>query len=258
MHLLELPLEIFQAILAHAIPSYPSWPYDFTQLQLVNKTFAREAREVLFAKRTFGSITATDADILYATRTVRETIDWKAAQLATTDWEARRNICQSLSRLATCHYRPIVIKTLMESPHGVGSREKTEGLGQSSNAAEHRLCAAAYLGNMTLTQSLLSQGVDINGESDIFGLPLLSAAYGGHMELVLFLLEKGADPNGGVIQGNTKEERRHVRMFTSLSQGWTALEAATAGGHEAIVDLLLNLNIGISSSIQFNSIQDHT
>jgi ankyrin repeat protein len=100
---------------------------------------------------------------------------------------------------------------------------------------------------MTLTQSLLSQGVDINGESDIFGLPLLSAAYGGHMELVLFLLEQGADPNGGVIQGNTKEERRHGRMFTSLSQGWTALEAATAGGHEAIVDLLLNPNIGISS-----------
>ncbi|KAL3444821.1 ankyrin repeat-containing domain protein [Aspergillus insuetus] len=261
MHLLELPLEIFHAILAHAIPTDRSWPYDFTQLQLVNKTFAREAREVLFATRTFRygncwntlgnhylchRALAPDANILYATRTVRQTTDWIAAEQATTNWKARRSICSSLSRLATCHYRPIVHETLTESPHGVGLRERTEGLGQSSNAAEHRLCAAAYLGNMTLAQSLLSQGVDINEESDIFGLPLLSAAYGGHLKLVLFLLEKGADLNGGVIQGDTEAQRRDVGMFTSLSQGWTALEAATAGGHEAIVRLLLDSNIGTS------------
>ncbi|KAL3486618.1 ankyrin repeat-containing domain protein [Aspergillus germanicus] len=230
------------------------------------ETFAREAREVVFATRALRYVSswpqlsagylchcalAADSDVFYAMRTVRQTTDWIAAQLTITDWQDRHDICYRLSHLATCRHRAIVHTTLSGSSLRFSMTEKTQGLRQSSDAAVHRLSATAYLGNMALVQTLLDLGADVNGKSDVLGRPLTAAAYGGHLSIVQLLVEKGADVSGGELQWKAKEEiyDDNLMMFTRCSnQMRSALEAAAAAGHEPIVELLLQPSLGISRS----------
>jgi ankyrin repeat protein len=141
--------------------------------------------------------------------------------------------------------------TPTESAHGFSMREKTQGLDQASDASVHRLSAAAHLGNMALVQTLLDQGADVNEESHVLGRPLTGAAYGGHLSVVQLLVERGADVSGGALQWKAETEGRdgNLWMITrSSNQIRSALEAATAAGHEPIVDLLLEPSLGISRS----------
>ncbi|KAL2829259.1 ankyrin repeat-containing domain protein [Aspergillus cavernicola] len=135
---------------------------------------------------------------------------------------------------------------------------KWQGDKQSSDAPEHWLSAAAYIGDFALVQLIVEQCVNVDGESDIFGTPLVNAAYGGHLTLVRFLLGKGADVNSGALQLTEIESReaerymgRFIEKFLFLPGyrcPWIALGAAAVAGHEEIVKLLLEPDLKLSRS----------
>lgn len=130
------------------------------------------------------------------------------------------------------------------------------GVGQRSDAAEHILSAAAYLGDISLVDHLLAQDVDVNLRSNVFGQPLRNAALKGHLEIVQLLLNKGADPEGG-SHPRTEEDRQAVeskhgkesleQRFPNLRQlGDTAVEAAAQKSHQKALQLLLQPGFHIS------------
>lgn len=81
------------------------------------------------------------------------------------------------------------------------SQSMRTGVGQESDAPEHVLSAAAYLGDISLVQYLLAQGVDVNVRSNIFGPPLRNVALKGHLEIARLLLDSGANTDNGCLPG---------------------------------------------------------
>ncbi|KAL3455326.1 ankyrin repeat-containing domain protein [Aspergillus heterothallicus] len=262
MLLLELPLEIFHMILARTIVQ--GHAERFTQLQLVNKTFAREARNVVFCSRLFQRVgqwdpfvfeylcnraLAPDAYHYYAIRAVRKCTDWICAQQPRNYSE--RETCYTLSRSAALCCNEILHKTLHNSTHKCTEAQKRERGHQSSDSIQHQLCAAACIGNLGLVRSLLLNGADVNAKSDIFGSPLLNAAREGHTAIVQFLLEKGADPECDTVQWTTESERKDVQRFIFRrmnKEPWTPLGGAAFAGHGEIVNLLLGAPYSVSRS----------
>ncbi|KAL3458318.1 ankyrin repeat-containing domain protein [Aspergillus heterothallicus] len=246
MHLFDLPLEIFHAILAQTLPTKYNWRQlpmhrgDLTEIQLVNTL-------------------APDAYVYYATRTVRQSTDWIVAQLSAQD--RRQEICRALSHSAACRYRSLKNNMVGAAlkPTYSGAEYRT-GLGQSSDAPAHRLSAAACIGDLALIQLLLDQGVDVNGRSDIFETALVNAARWGHLSLVQFLLANGADLHrdvihevGGWVDDDIKDL---VGWFQQQPEFSHALQAAAFGGHEHIISLLLEprWKLSRSSCTYFNAV----
>ncbi|KAF9885858.1 hypothetical protein FE257_012330 [Aspergillus nanangensis] len=268
MELLELPLEIFRQILTELI--YNIDPGALIQLQLVNKTFAREAMTLVFSTRRFRVLDglyhpsaprylckrafAPDADDFYAIRTIRHTANWMAGQSGFLD--RPQQICLSLSRSAVVHKLPILWDAL-------GRDEKREGGMQTSDALEHRLSAAACLGDLSLVKTLIADGANVNGQSDILGTPLANASLEGHSTVVQFLLNEGADIDGGATEW-TEAERKTVETWSSIilplrfgatlfpTHGGfsprTPLGAAAFAGQEETVKILLDPSRNLSRS----------
>lgn len=60
------------------------------------------------------------------------------------------------------------------------------------DSSAHVLATAAFLGDQKLVETLLSDDVNLNNASDLFGMPLLAAARNGQIETVRYLLRNGA------------------------------------------------------------------
>lgn len=169
-------------------------------------------------------------------------------------------ICLAISLAAADYESPMVVATLMGmetyidgGDHGTFMAIYTNpGYSQASDAPVHLLSAAAYLGDLSLVSGLLHSlpDMDVNTLSDIFGKPLLNAARMGHRDVVRLLLQRGAD---GKYRGYplTEDYRHGLEIWYSCK--WTgechvgcegrivctALEAAALGGHEDVVELVL-------------------
>ncbi|KAL4879754.1 ankyrin repeat-containing domain protein [Aspergillus karnatakaensis] len=265
MNLLDLPLEIFHLILAEVIDLVHC--QDFTELQLVNKTFAREAQKVLFLNRQFRScgnwnamalsylryrVLAPDADLYYATRTVRQCTDWIIGASPTANPQQPEKLCYALCHSVICRGTQILQRTFTGLDCNFTETQKRQGEEQASDAPEHRLCAAACIGRLDLVQSLVDQGVDVNVESDIYGAPLWCAARGGHLPVVQWLLHKGADSYSGAIcwrEGDKETIVDHLRRMNGGYRPYTALQAAAAAGHEELVRLFLEPPFNVSRPV---------
>ena len=84
------------------------------------------------------------------------------------------------------------------------------------------LILAAIEGNLSIVESLLSHGAEVDQRDSEGATALLAAAENGHDEIVRILVGSGADVNG-----------KDTRI------GWTPLMAASLRGHLATVRLLL-------------------
>ncbi|KAL2860988.1 ankyrin repeat domain-containing protein [Aspergillus lucknowensis] len=197
---------------------------------------------------------APDAGVYYPIRTVRDCTDWIVARLSAPG--RRREICATLSRAAAEPPAGVIHAVLTENNYGYSDDQKRMGHGQRSDAPAHRLCSAICISDISLVRSLLDEGIDVNGKSDIFGSPLTCAARGGHLQAAQLLIEIGADVNLDVTLTTGRKEMSKLSAPGGFRAPWTALDAAAAGGHEEIVKLLLepHLNLSRSSCSFFNAI----
>ncbi|OJJ06000.1 hypothetical protein ASPVEDRAFT_45425 [Aspergillus versicolor CBS 583.65] len=192
----------------------------------------------------------------YAFRTIRRCVEWIAEQESAID--QRQEICHTLSRSAILHGgRPLRAAVRLNPYTDYQSRE---GLRQTDQAPEHLLAAAARVGSTSLVQRLLDQGADVNGESDLFGTPLVNAARGGHLLLVRLLLEKGADSDCASLELTEQEIGDELFLddfpgrLNSMSPikeeraPFSPLSAAAFAGHMEIVQLLLSPQLRLSRS----------
>lgn len=133
------------------------------------------------------------------------------------------------------------------------------GSGQQSDAPEHVLSVAAYLGDVSLVENHLAQGVDLKVRSNIFGPPLRNAALGGHLEILRALLDKGANADSGclpgteegwqVVKGQHHEKTSFEKWIPNTTDlPSTAVEAAARNGHREVLQLLLKPEFGIPRS----------
>lgn len=103
----------------------------------------------------------------------------------------------------------------------------------------HLIVIAAYLGKSEVVRSLLSQGANPNDLSYHFGFALPAAAKRGHDGAVKLLLENGADISRPIWVHSPYRDERYAS---------TALVAASQGGHENVMRLLLRPEYNLPTS----------
>jgi len=91
----------------------------------------------------------------------------------------------------------------------------------ASSSIGNALEAAAMNGHVSITNSLLQEGVDANSKGGTYGTALQAAAYRGHSKVAELLLDASADV---YLPGITKD----------------AFHAAAEGGHENVIRLFLD------------------
>ncbi|KAL8688165.1 MAG: hypothetical protein Q9218_005855 [Villophora microphyllina] len=102
--------------------------------------------------------------------------------------------------------------------------------GQDSNEGLHLLAAAARLGHTQIVLQLLTTGVDANGISEYYGKPSHQAVLRGHDDILLLLIQHGT-----IVNDDEVDPR-----FGRRAHCGSTLQAATLGGHQHTVSLLLD------------------
>ncbi|KAJ7327647.1 ankyrin repeat-containing domain protein, partial [Mycena albidolilacea] len=87
---------------------------------------------------------------------------------------------------------------------------------------------ASYYGHFKIVEMLISQGVDVNFQSRVYGTALQAASSEGHRDIAELLINTGADVN--------VQDGRYC----------TALQAASWNGHKDIAELLINMGADIN------------
>jgi len=101
------------------------------------------------------------------------------------------------------------------------------------------LQAASSYGHIETVRLLLNRGADVNAQGGIHGNALQAAATRGRNNIVQWLLNKGADVNA---KGTYFHTRTKTSLWSGKRSGWTSgnpLRAASHGGHDKTVQLLL-------------------
>lgn len=123
------------------------------------------------------------------------------------------------------------------------------------------LARNAELGNVEMVQQLLDAGADIHGGERLNRNPLVIAARYCQEDVVDLLLERGADPNNQHMQqrgsplcaaaagGSMAIVRKLLDRGANVGEDdWWPLSHAVRLEHTAMVELLLDLNIGSAGS----------
>lgn len=96
-----------------------------------------------------------------------------------------------------------------------------------------KLAAVAAAGNLSQVQQLLSEGIDPNTESELFGLPVQQAALNNHLDIVTILLHQ---PSGRVSTPDASNSEQ-TNAYAA------ALIATSSAGHDIMVHFILSSSI---------------
>jgi ankyrin repeat protein len=99
---------------------------------------------------------------------------------------------------------------------------------------------ASRNGHETVVQMLLDKGADLNALSGSLDTALQAASRSGQEKVVQILLDKGADVNAQSGSLDTALQPTSWSMRVSKGSFGTALQEASSGGHEKLVQILLD------------------
>ncbi|KAI0853397.1 ankyrin [Daldinia vernicosa] len=160
----------------------------------------------------------------------------KAIDLLTQQTEEGRNEQHQIIAEAICAMHP----------YGIKIWHRTINI-NTHIEAQNILSGAIVLGNLPLVKSLLeapNASAQVNFETPYFGRPLQLAAVWGHLHIVRYLIDRGANPRAISYDsedndGRNWDARNWDAHMPAFALPVVALRAAALGGHEDIVNLLL-------------------
>uniref|UniRef100_A0A7R9VBX9 Ankyrin repeat domain-containing protein n=1 Tax=Chlamydomonas euryale TaxID=1486919 RepID=A0A7R9VBX9_9CHLO len=116
-----------------------------------------------------------------------------------------------------------------------------------------KLISAAYDGRLLDVEDLLSEGADVNGQTEDGRSPLMSAVGEGHLDVVWLLLRSGADTEVRDSDEYTPlilaAERGHIDMARLLLISGAQRDAVDKGGRTAIDVAMLSSHPDIAEMI---------
>ncbi|KAM0719563.1 hypothetical protein Q7P37_003693 [Cladosporium fusiforme] len=122
-------------------------------------------------------------------------------------------------------------------------RSFEKGIEDAGNA----LYYAGFLGLSTAVRELLRGEPDIEAEGGPYGNALQAASFSGHEEVVQILMDAGADIN---IQRRRVWQRTTSGIIQWPREGGSygnALQAASLGGHEAVIRILMDAGADVNA-----------
>ncbi|KAI1379582.1 ankyrin repeat-containing domain protein [Hypoxylon crocopeplum] len=120
--------------------------------------------------------------------------------------------------------------------------EKGAEINAQGGRYDNALQAASIRGHEETVRILLEKGANVNREGrSHYGSALRSASSEGHEKIVRLLLDKGANihAQGGCLSANALQEASRGAGINAISGYGTVLQAASWGGQNEIVKLLL-------------------